>query len=136
MKNIYFLDTSYIIALEIKNEDYHSQVQQNWLVLADSQPLLITTTYIFDEVVTFFNSRNLHEKAVEIGNRLLKSPDIELIEINHYLFSQAWQYFQKYQDKSYSLTDYLSFIVMENRNIYTALSLDNHFVQAGFQILP
>ena len=136
MKNIYFLDTSYIIALEIKNEDYHSQVQQNWLVLADSQPLLITTTYIFDEVVTFFNSRNLHEKAVEIGNRLLKSPDIELIEINHYLFGQAWQYFQKYQDKSYSLTDCLSFIVMANRNISTALSLDNHFVQAGFQILP
>ena len=136
MKNTYFLDTSYIIALEIKNENSHSQVLQNWLTLAECQPFLITTTYIFDEVVTFFNSRNLHEKAVEIGNRLLESPDIELIEINHNLFYQGWQYFQKHQDKSYSLTDCLSFIVMANRKISTALSLDNHFVQAGFQILP
>ena len=136
MKNTYFLDTSYIIALEIKNENYHSQVLQNWLSLADHKPFLITTTYIFDEVVTFFNSRNLHRKAVEIGNRLLASSDIELIEINHNLFNQGWQYFQKYQDKSYSLTDCLSFLVMANRKISTALSLDNHFVQAGFQILP
>ncbi len=136
MKNTYFLDTSYIIALEIKNENSHQQVLQNWRTLASAQPFLVTTTYIFDEVVTFFNSRKLHHKAVEIGNRLLESPDIELIEINHNLFSQGWQYFQKYQDKFYSLTDCLSFIVMANRNISTALTLDNHFVQAGFQILP
>ena len=138
MKNIYFLDTSYLIALEIKNEDSHHQVLQNWRTLATStsQPFLVTTTYIFDEVVTFFNSRNLHHKAVEIGNRLLESPDIELIEIEQNLFNQGWQYFQKYQDKSYSFTDCLSFIVMANRNISSALTLDNHFKQAGFQILP
>ncbi len=56
MKNIYFLDTSYILALEIKNEDAHQQVLQNWVVLAKSKHFLVTTTYIFDEVVTFFNS--------------------------------------------------------------------------------
>jgi predicted nucleic acid-binding protein len=76
MKPSYFLDTSYIIALEIANEEAHEQVRQNWLTLALSKPFLVTTTYIFDghEVrrslaVTFFNSRNLHGKAVEIGKR-------------------------------------------------------------------
>ncbi len=136
MKNIYFLDTSYILALEIKNEADHKQVLQNWVILAQSKPVLVTTTYIFDEIVTFFNSRNLHHKAVEVGNRLLSSPDIELVEINTTLFNQGWQYFQKYQDKSYSLTDCLSFIVMEERGIITALTLDHHFIQAGFQIFP
>jgi predicted nucleic acid-binding protein len=136
MNKSYFLDTSYIIALEIANEDSHEQVLQNWLTLALSKPFLVTTTYVFDETVTFFNSRNLHSKAVEIGKRLLESPDIELIEIDRDLFDQGWQYFQKYQDKSYSLTDCLSFIVMEKRRIFTALSLDNHFLQAGFQKLP
>ncbi|QGZ90257.1 type II toxin-antitoxin system VapC family toxin [Microcystis aeruginosa] len=136
MNKSYFLDTSYIIALEIANEDTHEQVLQNWLTLALSKPFLVTTTYVFDETVTFFNSRNLHGKAVEIGKRLRESPDIELIEIDRDLFDRGWQYFQKYQDKSYSLTDCLSFIVMENRRIFTALSLDNHFLQAGFQKLP
>ncbi len=136
MRNIYFLDTSYIIALEIKNEQSHQQVLQHWLTLAIYKPFLITTTYIFDEVVTFFNSRNLHNKAVEIGYRLLESRDIEVVEIDRNLFAQGWQYFQKHQDKSYSLTDCLSFFVMENRKISVALTLDNHFIQAGFQTFP
>ncbi|MEH1878301.1 type II toxin-antitoxin system VapC family toxin [Nostoc sp.] len=135
MRNIYFLDNSYILALEIKNEDAHQKVLQNWANLIKSKPFLMTITYIFDEVVTFFNSLNLHYKAVEVGNRLLESPDIELIEIDRTLFNQGWEYFQKYKDKSYSLTDCLSFMVMQQREIVTALTLDNHFYQAGFQIL-
>lgn len=90
MKNIYFLDTSYILSLEIKNDSAHQQVLQSWATLAISNAFLVTTTYIFDEVVTFFNSRSLHYKAVEVGNRLLESRDIELIEIDRTLFNQGW----------------------------------------------
>lgn len=136
MKNAYFLDTSYILALEIVNEDAHQKVLQSWLTLAKSKPYVFTTTYIFDETVTFFNSRNLHSKAIEVGERLLKSPDIELIQIDNNLFRLGWQYFKKYKDKSYSLTDCLSFVVMEQQEIATALTLDRHFIQAGFQVLP
>ena len=136
MKNLYFLDTSYILSLEIQNDSAHQRVLQNWANLAKSNAFLVTTTYVFDEVVTVFNSRNLHYKAVEVGNRLLESPDIELIQIDQTLFDRGWQYFQKHKDKSYSLTDCLSFIVMQEREIVTALTLDNHFSQAGFQTLP
>lgn len=136
MKPVYFLDTSYVIALEIINEDNHQQVLQHWQTLNISKPLLVTSTYIFDEIVTFFNSRNLHYKAVEVGNRLIESPEIELIEIDKYLFNQGWLYFQQHQDKSYSLTDCLSFIIMQNNNIYQALTLDHHFIQAGFHKFP
>lgn len=51
--NLYFLDTSYILALEIKNESNHQNVLQNWLKLRSTNPQLVTTTYIFDEAVTF-----------------------------------------------------------------------------------
>ena len=136
MKNTYFLDTSYILALEIKNEESHQRVIENWTTLLISKPFLVTTTYVFDEVVTFLNSINLHYKAVELGDQLLKSPDLELIEIDNLFFEQGWQYFQKHQDKSYSFTDCISFVVMNKRNILTALTLDSHFSQAGFQILP
>ncbi len=30
------------------------KVLQNWAALASSKPFLVTTTYVFDEVVTFF----------------------------------------------------------------------------------
>jgi uncharacterized protein len=136
MNDIYFLDTSYILALEISNETSHPIVLENWRAIAKSKPFLVTTTYIFDEVVTFFNSRKLHPKAVEVGNRLLNSPDIDLIEIDQELFDRGWQYFQNHPDKSYSLTDCLSFTVMKQRGIYAALTLDHHFRQAGFQRFP
>ncbi len=89
-----------------------------------------------DEVVTFFNSRNRHAKAVEVGSRLLSSPTVELVHVAEALFHEGWQYFARHTDKSYSLTDCVSFMVMAQRGIRTALTFDRHFVQAGFEKLP
>lgn len=86
--------------------------------------------------MTFFNSRGYHAKAVEVGNTLLHSPSTELILGDAALFDAGWRYFQQYQDKQYSLTDCISFVVMQQRGISTALAFDNHFTQAGFQKLP
>jgi predicted nucleic acid-binding protein len=38
-------------------------------------------------------------------------------------------------DKSWSLTDCASFLIMEEMQITVALAHDRHFVQAGFQTL-
>jgi predicted nucleic acid-binding protein len=38
-------------------------------------------------------------------------------------------------DKDWSLTDCISFVVMENQDITEALTADRHFVQAGFTAL-
>ena len=50
--------------------------------------------------------------------------------------SAGWAMFQKYRDKRYSLTDCISFIVMKQKNLETALTFDKHFVQAGFKSEP
>ncbi len=134
----FFLDASYIIALEIADDQNHAHAAalQHWQCLRSTAPQLITTSYVFDEIVTFFNSRNRHSKAVEIGNQLLESPSVQLIPVDETLFFQGWQFFQKYTDKSYSLTDSISFLVMQQRQISQALTFDKHFVQAGFTKLP
>jgi predicted nucleic acid-binding protein len=38
-------------------------------------------------------------------------------------------------DKEWSLTDCLSFVVMQQRGLTEALTPDEHFVQAGFKAL-
>ena len=38
-------------------------------------------------------------------------------------------------DKDWSLTDCISFVVMQERNIQDALTADHHFEQAGFVAL-
>ena len=99
-------------------------------------PQLVTTSYVFDEVVTYFNSRGHHAKAVEIGHRLLMSPSTQFVHVDENLFREGWQFFQLHKDKDYSLTDCISFVVMKKLEIETALAFDRHFVQAGFQTVP
>lgn len=131
-----FLDTGYLIALEAADDQYHDAAVQHWRGFTAQLPPLVTTSYVFDEVVTFFNSRNRHAKASEIGDRLLRSPTVQLVHVDQVLFYDAWRYFTHHTAKSYSLTDCVSFLVMEQFGIRTALTFDQHFVQAGFEKLP
>jgi predicted nucleic acid-binding protein len=84
-----FLDTSYLIALEAGDDQHHEAASVHWQNLSRSLPLLVTTSYVFDEVVTFFNSRSRRAKAVEIGNLLLESPSVNLVHIDEALLQEA-----------------------------------------------
>lgn len=131
-----FLDTSYLLALELASDQNHQIAQAHWQQVIVALPGFVTTSYIFDEVVTYFNSRNHHAKAVQVGNRLLLSPSVQFIHVDEVLFYLGWTYFQQHQDKRYSLTDSISFVVMQQHNLQIAYSFDQHFVQAGFQKEP
>jgi predicted nucleic acid-binding protein len=131
-----FIDTGYLIALEAADDQHHQEALKHWEDLITALPPLVTTTYVIDEAVTFFNSRNRHAKAVELGNRLLHSPTVQVIHVDETLFYESWRYFMQHGDKSYSLTDCVSFILMGQLKIQTALTFDRHFVQAGFKKQP
>ena len=131
-----FLDTGYVLALELSNDQNHRIASKHWRSLKKRLPLLVTTSYVFDEVVTYFNSRGHHAKAVEVGNRLLTSPSVQFVQVDDGLFREGWHYFQRHQDKDYSLTDCISFVVMKRFKIETAFAFDQHFVQARFKKVP
>jgi predicted nucleic acid-binding protein len=134
--NAIFLDTGYLLALEISNDQHHKVALKHWQGLVKSLPPLVTTTFVFDETVTFFNTRGYHARAVEAGNNLLNSPSVHLVHVDRYLFQEGWTELQKHKDKDYSLTDCISFIVMRNSGISTVLTFDRHFTQTGFKKLP
>jgi hypothetical protein len=48
------------------------------------------------------------------------------------LFDRGIARFSQRPDKSWSLTDCISFVVMEERGIREALTADHHFGQAGY----
>ncbi|MBP1468199.1 PIN domain-containing protein [Candidatus Chloroploca sp. M-50] len=136
MRQRYFLDTSYLLALELRNDQNHEHAQRHWQTFRQNLPYFVTTSYVFDEVVTFFNSRHYHAKAVSVGTRLLTSAKVTLAHIDEELFYQGWRYFVRHEDKQYSLTDCISFIVMNQYQLTTAFTFDHHFTQAGYMLEP
>lgn len=113
---VFFVDTSYWLALELTDDQYHHRALGHWESLANSSFEIITTSYVFDETITFLNNGGHHEKAVEVGENILLSPTIELVHVDENLFFEGWVMFQKHKDKRYSLTDCISFIVMKQKD--------------------
>lgn len=133
---VFFVDSSYWIALELKDDQNHHRAQSHWNSLDLNSTQLVTTTYVLDEAVTFLNSRNVHGNAVALGDNILLSPRIELIHVDEDLFFEGWKSFKTYKDKRFSLTDCISFLVMSSHNLNTALSFDGDFGQVGFLTMP
>lgn len=131
-----FLDAAFVIALELSDDQHHGDAHDHWIDLPGAAISFVTTSYVFDEVVTFFNSKHQHSKAVSVGSNLLSAPRIQLIHVDEDLFDEGWEYFKQHQDKTFSLTDCISFVLMKRLGIVEALTFDKHFVQAGFTKLP
>ena len=131
-----FVDSGYLIALEAVGDQHHDAAVRYWPELRRRNPQLVTTSFVLDEVLTYFISRARHAKAVEIGRRLLGSASVRVVHVDEDLFHAAFAYLERRPDKRFSLTDCVSFVLMERLGISHALAFDAHFVQAGFSRLP
>lgn len=134
--NAIFLDTGYVLALELANDQNHRAAIEHWRQWEAEPSPLLTTSYVFGEIVTFFNHRGHHDKAIQVGNSLLRSSAMELVHVDEDLFVAGWEMLQQHRDKRYSLTDCVSFVAMARRGIDRVLTFDHHFRQAGFQVEP
>jgi uncharacterized protein len=62
-------------------------------------------------------------------------PRNEVIPATRELFDAGCSLYARRMDKSWSLTDGISFVVMRREGLTEARSADHHFKQAGFQTL-
>lgn len=62
-------------------------------------------------------------------------PAVRIVPAGRSLMSRGWELYSQRLDKEWSLTDCISFVIMEDRGIKDALTGDHHFEQAGFRAL-
>jgi predicted nucleic acid-binding protein len=66
---------------------------------------------------------------------LLENPEVEIVWVDELLTRAALEFIKSRLDKSYSLCDAVSFLIMEEKTLTEALTTDHHFEQAGFRRL-
>lgn len=128
-----FVDTGAWFAYANAGDPDHKRIRE----FLDKYPgRLVTSTYVFDETVTLTQARLGHQRAMTVGATLLDPTVVEMVHVAPSDEKAAWNLFEKRPDKSYSFTDCTSFVVMRRQKIAGAVTLDDHFSQEGFTVVP
>lgn len=128
------LDTSGLLCYVYKSEPRHQQAVQ----ILNSASQTLTHSYVLAEFVALALIRRFPRLAtLTFVSDLIENPDIEIFWVDESLHREAVKLLMDRQDKTYSLCDAVSFVLMRQYGVSDALTTDHHFEQEGFQrLLP
>jgi predicted nucleic acid-binding protein len=125
----YFADSSFWIALVDESDQFHERAVASSLKLVGR---VLTTQAVLLETANTFSRPAWRERAISLIEHLRARDDIEIAPLSDATWSRGWTLYRDRPDKSWSLTDCISFQTMQERGIQEALAADAHFRQAGF----
>lgn len=127
-----FIDTSAFYALLDRRDRWNGAARQHLAAITDERRPLATSNLVVAETHALARSSLGHQVAI----RWLDSLDINLImqtEADHH---EVRNLLARYEDKDFSYTDALSFVLMQRLAIPVAFTFDAHFRQYGLEVIP
>jgi predicted nucleic acid-binding protein len=129
------LDTAGLIAVVDAADHWHALAEKIWQGLISSDTSLLTTSLVLIEMADGLSRIKHRRAATELRDRLLSSTRIEIVQTTPDHEARAWNLFGQRIDKEWGMTDCVSIIVAQDREVKDVFSADHHFEQAGFRIL-
>jgi len=96
---------------------------------------MITTRWVLMEVADALAASACRNKVAAFIAALEADANATIAGASPSLFQRGLELYDKRPDKEWTLTDCISFTVMEDEGINDALTGDHHFEQAGFRAL-
>ena len=125
-------NTSGLLRLHNRAEPLHTQAR----TLYHATRVCVTHSYVLAELVALAHARRLPRMAALTFMRdLVENPDIDTVWVDEALHREAMALLVARPDKTYSLCDAVSFVLMRQRHATEAFTTDRHFEQEGFQRL-
>lgn len=128
----YFADTSFWIGLSSKRDQHHHRAIAWHQFVIRTASNIVTTEAVLLEWLNALSDVSTRRIAAESYLRVRGDARIEVVPLQAELAS-AIQLYRGRPDKSWSLTDCLSFLIMERRGLAEALTTDHDFEQAGLK---
>ena len=119
-----------------RKRDQHNRHAVAWnQFVIGTRSIIVTTEAVLWEWLNAFSDASTRAVAAEGYRRAHADARIEVAPFQSELIDSAVQFYRARPDKSWSLTDCLSFVVMERRQLREALTTDRHFEQAGMKVM-
>jgi hypothetical protein len=96
---------------------------------------VVTTAWVLTEVADALAAPGQRSGFLALLEALRGDPEVSIVPPNEDLFEAGISLYSRRPDKDWSLTDCISFVVMQQRGMTEALTGDRHFEQAGFVTL-
>ena len=125
-------DAGYFIALMNPQDGLHARANAWSAAVRDR---LLVTEYVLWECVNKLSTPGSRARAAGLASRVRNSLAFEFIAATPLLLDAGLALHRDRPDKAWSLTDCISFVIMQQRGIRQALAYDRHFEEAGFEAL-
>ena len=123
------VDTGYLIALFTEADELHERATQWACACADR---LVVTEYVLIEVTNHFSQPQNRNRASAVRDWVTTDPMCEFVPASPLLSEAGWKLFLARNDKYWSLTDCISFDLMNQRGMSDALAQSDDADTVGF----
>ncbi len=127
-----FADTAFYVAIVNPRDALHSAAEE---LAAHFLGSIITTEYVLVEVGNWLARSGDRHVFLELMEQIRADDRTTVVPGGSSLFERGLDLYRRRPDKSWSLTDCISFVVMRQHSLTDALTGDHHFEQAGFRVL-
>ena len=127
-----FVDTAAWLALLNTRDALHPSAQAVFAQLRAAKTQFVTSEFVFLELANALSAPAFRRKTAAFVDGLRLSAAVEIAAPDTVLLAAGWDLYRARPDKEWSLTDCVSFVIMQQAAITIAFTADHHFEQAGF----
>ena len=127
-----FADSFFYFALLNPADAAHEQAEA---FLENLDGKIVTTAWVLTELADGMADPLDRRTFIRLHAALTSDPDVTIVPPDPGLFADGLALYADRADKEWSLTDCISFVVMERFGLAEALTGDHHFEQAGLKAL-
>ena len=129
-----FVDTSALYALLVQTEARHHEVVAAFSAFLNSDRTIHTTSFILVEATALLQNRIGLGPVRDLHECLLPLFTVQWVSSN--LYQRGMQRLLREDRRRLSLVDCISMEHMSDLGLTEVLGLDQHFAEAGFQLVP
>jgi predicted nucleic acid-binding protein len=131
-----FVDASAWYPIALQKHPDHARVSSVLRARVRARQRIVTTNLVLAEAHALLTTRVGPAIAAAFLRAAWSRPN-EVVTSTKQLEDEALEeWIERYDDQRFSLADAVSFVVMKERGIRDALTLDKQFAIAGFVMLP